>query len=176
MSVALYDATVRSYLQILPSVAGLIDIAEAHCREKGQPDEALTGARLADDMWPFAKQVFETGHHSVRAIEGLRSGVFRPEIDDVPREFATLKAEVARSVELLKAVEPAEVEGFADKPLRFEIPGGHHMDFVGSDFLLSFSMPNFYFHATAAYGVLRSLGLPVGKRNFLGALRLKEPS
>ena len=175
MPVSLYDATVRSYLQILPSVAGLLDIAESHCRDKGVPDEALTGARLADDMWPFAKQVFETGHHSARAIEGLRNGVFRPEIDDVPRDFATLKTEVTRSIELLGAADPAEVESFANKTLRFEA-GAHSMEFDGADFLLSFSMPNFYFHATAAYAVLRARGLPVGKRNFLGALRLREPS
>jgi hypothetical protein len=175
MSIPLYDATVRSYLQILPSVAGLVNIAEAHCRDNGLSAEALTGARLADDMWPFAKQVFETGHHSARAIEGLRSGVFRPEINDVPRDFAALKAEVADAIALLKAVDPAEVEGFADKPLRFEI-GERHMDFDGADFLLSFSLPNFYFHATAAYGVLRAQGLPVGKRDYLGAPRLKAPS
>lgn len=138
----------------------------------GLAAEALTGARLAPDMWPFAKQVFETGHHSTRAIEGLRAGVFRPEIGDVPNDFAALKAEVSGAIAALEAVDPAEVESFADKPLRFEI-GSRHMDFDGADFLLSFSVPNFYFHTSAAYGVLRAQGLPVGKRNFLGAIRTR---
>lgn len=170
MPIPLYNATVRSFLQILPSVAGLVDIAEKHCRDNGLADEALTGAKLADDMWPFAKQVFESGHHSARAIEGLRAGLFRPEPGDVPRDFASLRAEVAGTIAMLESVEPAELETLGQKPLRFEI-GSRHMDFIGEDFLLSFSVPNFYFHSAAAYSVLRAQGLPVGKRNFLGALR-----
>jgi len=73
MPFSLYHASVGAYLQILPSVAGLVTKAEAHCAEQGLPAEAITGARLADDMWPFAKQVSECVHHSAKAITGLRA-------------------------------------------------------------------------------------------------------
>ena len=170
MSLSLHSATVASYLQILGSVGRLVDKAEEHCRASGLPDEALTGARLADDMWPFAKQVFECAHHSARAVAGAREGVFRPEIDPAPTDFAALKDEISGAVALLEAVTPEEMDGLADRSLRFEF-GPNGMDFVVTDFLLSFSLPNFYFHATTTYDILRAEGLKVGKRDFIGRPR-----
>jgi uncharacterized protein len=171
MSVPLHTATVSAYLQTLASIAGLVDKAEAHCRDNGIPDEALTGIRLADDMWPFAQQVQQCAHHSAGGIEGVRAGVFRPKIDPAPSDFASLRAQVADATALLRAVEPAEMHRLADQPMRFEFRE-REMRFIASDFLLSFSMPNFYFHASMAYAILRSQDLPIGKRDFLGQPRL----
>jgi uncharacterized protein len=172
MPFSLYHASVGAYLQILPSVAGLIDKAEAHCREHGLPDEALTGAAIAPDMWPFAKQVTESAHHSSRAVIGLRAGVFGPEIEPAPLDFASLRKEIADARAMLEAVEPAEIDGLTGRDMRFQF-GERHMDFTAEDFILTFSLPNFYFHSAAAYNVLRMKGLPVGKMDFLGKLRLK---
>lgn len=172
MPFSLYHASVAAYLQILPSIAGLVDKAEAHCREHGLADEALTGAALAADMWPFAKQVTECAHHSSRAIAGLRAGVFGPEIDPAPLDFAALRTEIADARALLEAVEPGEINAMIGRDMRFEF-GTRRMDFTAEDFLLTFSLPNFYFHASSAYGVLRMKGLPVGKLDYLGKLRLK---
>lgn len=169
---SLYYATVGAYLQILPSVAGLVTKAEAHCAENGLPAEALTGASLAPDMWPFAKQVFECGHHSARAIEGVRAGVFRPEIDPAPLDFASLHQQIADARAMLEGIDPAEIEGMIGQDMRFEF-GERRMDFTAEDFLLTFSMPNFYFHSTAAYAVLRNQGLKVGKFDYMGRPRLK---
>ncbi|MEO6093020.1 MAG: DUF1993 domain-containing protein [Novosphingobium sp.] len=167
MSVSLHSATIRSYLQILASIDGLLDKAEAHCRENGLQDKALTEVRLAQDMWPFAKQVQQCAHHSAGAIEGVRAGVFRPHTDPVPTDFAALRAEIARATALLDAIEPEEMERLAGQNVRFEF-GTRIMPFLGSDFLLSFSMPNFYFHASVAYAILRAQGLAIGKSNFIG--------
>ena len=172
MPFSLYHATVGAYLQILPSVAGLVTKAEAHCAEHGLTAETLTGARLAPDMWPFAKQVFECGHHSARAIEGVRAGVFGPELDPAPLDFASLHKQIADSRSMLESVDPAEIDGMIGRDMRFEF-GERRMDFTVEDFLLTFSMPNFYFHASAAYGVLRAQGLKVGKMDYLGRPRLK---
>ena len=172
MPFSLYHASVGSYLQILPSVAGLVAKAEAHCAERGLPAEALTGAKLADDMWPFAKQVWECGHHSARAIGGLRAGVFGPELDPAPQDFAALHQQIADSIALLEAIDPAEINGMEGRDMRFEF-GTRRMDFTAEDFLLTFSLPNFYFHCSAAYAVLRNQGLKVGKLDYMGRPRLK---
>ena len=172
MPFSLYHASVGAYLQILPSVAGLVTKAEAHCTEKGLPAEALTGARLADDMWPFAKQVSESVHHSAKAVTGLRAGVFGPEMDPAPLDFASLHTMVADARALLEAVDPAEIDGMIGQDMRFEF-GTRRMDFTAEDFILTFSLPNFYFHSSSAYAILRNQGLAVGKMDYLGKLRLK---
>lgn len=173
MSVSLHTVTVGTYLQILPQIAALVDKAEDHCRTNGLDDAALTGASLTGDMWNFAKQVFECGHHSARAIEGVRAGVFGPEIDPAPLDFASLRKEIADSIALVKNVDPTELDAMARRDMRFEFRQTR-MEFTVEDFLLSFSLPNFYFHAATAYGVLRNQGLPLGKRDYLGQIRLKK--
>ena len=172
MPLSLHTAVVLTYRQILPSVAGLLDKAQAHCQEGGLDAAALTEARLAEDMWPFAKQVFECGHHSARAIEGVRAGLFAPEIQPVASDFAALRQEVSDAMAIVDAVEPGELDAIADRDMLFKF-GKHEMPYTVSDFLLSFSLPNFYFHATAAYAILRHLGLKVGKMDYLGRPRMK---
>jgi hypothetical protein len=173
MSLSLHTAVVQTYQQILPSVAGLLDKAEEHCKAGGLDAAALTEARLAEDMWPFAKQVFECGHHSSRAIEGVRAGVFAPEIQPVASDFASLRQEVGNAMAIIDAVKPGELDAIADRDMLFKF-GEHEMPYTVSDFLLSFSLPNFYFHATTAYDILRNLGLKVGKMDYLGRPRMKR--
>jgi hypothetical protein len=172
MSFSLHTASVGAYLQILPSVAGLIDKAEAHCAANGLAPEALTEASLAPDMWNFAKQVTTVEHHSAGAVKALRVGVFGPDLEPAPLDFATLRSRIGAAIAFLQSVEPAEIDGLVGRDMRFEFRD-RRMDFLAEDFILSFNLPNFYFHATAAYAVLRNQGLPVGKMDFLGRPRLK---
>lgn len=172
MTISLDTAFVATCLQTLESISGLIATAEAHCSEKGLAAEALTEARIAPDMWPFAKQVFECGHHSARAVAGVKAGVFHPEIEPVPSDFASLRSEIDESIAALKALKPGELDAIAGQDMRFEF-GTMRMNFTVEDFLFSFSLPNFYFHSTMAYAILRNQGLEIGKRNFLGQVRVK---
>jgi uncharacterized protein len=173
MTFSLYAATIPSYQQILGSVSGLIDSAEAFCKEKGIAPKEVVEARLIADMLPFAYQVKSTVVHSIGAIEGVRKGVFSPDMTPPPETFAALRAAVAAAVAALGAVKPAEVDGFIGRDMRFSM-GERHMDFTAENFLLSFSQPNFYFHATTVYAILRARGVQIGKRNFMGSLRLKK--
>ena len=172
MPLSLYAATVPSYLQILHQMTHLLGKAEAWCQEKGLPPSELIGARLAPDMWPFAYQVKSTAVHSWGAIEGLRRGVFSPDIHPAPDSFAGLRERVATAHANLSALDPAELESYIGRDMRFEF-GERRMDFTAEEFLLSFSQPNFYFHATTAYDILRMKGLPIGKRDFTGRVRVK---
>lgn len=172
MSLSMYAVTVPAYRQTLGAVGGLLRTAQAFCAEKGIDAAELIQARLAPDMLPFAYQVKSTAVHSLGAIDGVRKGVFSPDRTPPPETFAALEARIASTMSALEAIEPAEVESFAGRDMRFEA-GSHRLEFTAEDFLLSFSLPNFYFHAATAYDILRWRGVPIGKRDFMGRLRLK---
>ena len=172
MSFSLYTATVPSYCQILEAVGRLLGKAEAWCADRGVAPNDIIQARLAEDMLPFAYQVKATAVHSLGAIEGVRKGVFSPDMTPPPESFAALKARIADTLATLSAIEAAEVDSFVGRDMRFAF-GDRHLDFTAENFLLSFSQPNFYFHATTTYDILRWKGLPIGKRDFAGKPRTK---
>jgi uncharacterized protein len=172
MAFSLYDATIPAYRQTLGAVAGLLTTAEAYCTEKRTPPEDIIDARLAGDMLPFAYQVKSTAVHSLGSIEGVRRGVFSPDTTPPPQTFAALRARIADTLQALESIQPAEVETFTGRDMRFEFRE-HRLEFTAENFLLSFSLPNFYFHATTAYDILRWKGAHIGKRDFIGRLRLK---
>jgi hypothetical protein len=172
MAFSLYAATVPSYRQILGAVAALLVKAEAFCTEKGIAPQDIIRARLADDMQPFAYQVKSVAVHSLGAIEGIRKGVFSPDTTSPPDTFAGLTARINETIAALELVEPSEIESFIGRDMRFAF-GDRHLDYTAENFLLSFSQPNFYFHATTVYGILRWKGLPIGKRDFMGQTRRK---
>ena len=173
MAFSLYAATVPSYRQILDTVSGLLRTAENFCNEKGVAPRDLIQARLTADMLPLAYQVKSTAVHSLGAIEGLRKGVFSPDTTAPPETFAALKTRIADTLAALDAIEPGEIDAFAGRDMRFAF-GDRHIDFTAENFLLSFSQPNFYFHAATTYDILRWKGVPIGKRDFLGKLRTKK--
>jgi hypothetical protein len=173
MAFSLYDASVPSYLQTLGSVSGLLGKAEAFCAEHGIAPQDIIQARLAADMLPFAYQVKSTAVHSLGAIEGVRRGVFSPDMNPPPDSFAALKARITATQAALEAVDAAEVNAFMGRDMRFAF-GDRQADFTAENFLLSFSLPNFYFHATTTYAILRWKGVPLGKRDYTGRLRLKK--
>jgi hypothetical protein len=173
MAFSLYAATVPSYLQILQAVSGLLAKAESFCAEKGIAPADIIQARLADDMLPFAYQVRATAGHSLGAIEGVRKGVFSPDTTPPPETFAALKAIIHEALTALEAIEETEVDALVGRDMRFSFRD-RHIEFTAENFLLSFSQPNFYFHATTAYDILRWKGLAVGKRDFIGKTRSKQ--
>ena len=171
MPVSLHAAFVPSTLQILDSVSALITKAEDHCTLEGLAPETFIGARLADDMKPFSYQITSCAWHSAQAIAGVRAGLFAPDFSEPPGDFEALSACIAGARHALAEVTVEEMESFIGKPMRFEV-GSFRLDFRAEDFLLSFSQPNFYFHATTAYDILRAQGLSIGKLDFLGAMRV----
>src|SRR5579863_3142101 len=172
MAFSLYAATVPSFQQTLGAVSGLLDKAQAFCEEKAIAPQELIQARLATDMFPLAYQVKSTAVHSLGAIEGVRKGVFSPDTSAPPETFAALKARISETLSALAKIDGAEIDGFLGRDVRFAF-GANHRDYTAEDFLLSFSLPNFYFHATTAYDILRWKGMPIGKRDFMGKTRTK---
>jgi uncharacterized protein len=173
MAFSLYAATIPSFQQILGAVSGLLDKADAYCAEKTVAPQELIQARLAADMFPLAYQVKSTAVHSLGAIEGIRRGVFSPDTTTPPETFAALKARIAETLSALEKIDSAEIDGFLGRDLRFAF-GSNYRDYSAEDFLLSFSLPNFYFHATTTYDILRWKGLPLSKRDYMGKTRTKK--
>lgn len=170
MPITLYDSVIPSQLQILESMRRLVGKAEAHCIDSGwQPDEIIA-SRFAPDMEPFAYQIKSLAVHSIGAIEGVRRGSFSPDTTIPPGTFAELSAKVVDTMSALQAITPEEMESFIGRHVQF-VRGESHMDFTAESFLLSFSQPNFYFHATTTYDLLRWKGLVIGKADFNGRVR-----
>lgn len=173
MTVSLYDLSVSNYLQTLGAVGGFLEKAQAHFRESNLALDEIVETRLYADMLPFRFQIQSVVHHSAGAIEGIQQGVFRPPQNLASHNYQELQALVADAHRTLQELPPEAVNARAGADVIFEIRGTK-VPFTTEGFLLSFSLPNFYFHATTAYDILRSKGAPVGKRDYLGRMRLKS--
>jgi hypothetical protein len=171
MSISFHDASVGSYLQLLDGVTGVLDKGARHAAEAGIDPKDIVMTRLRDDMMPLHFQVVSVAHHSLGAMRGMKAGSFSPPSFDLDKDYAGLQALVREARDGLAALDKAEVEALAEKSMVFKL-GKSELPFTNKNFLLSFSLPNFYFHATTTYDILRMLGVPLGKRDFLGAMKM----
>lgn len=172
MGFSLYDATVANYLQILGAVSGFLDKGLVHFKEKGVDPEEVVETRLAPDMWPLRAQVVSLAHHSRGALQAARDGVFVPPNVKAELDYAALQALVAEARNEIAALTPDAVDALIGRDVTFKI-ADRTLPFTAEGFLMSFSLPNFFFHATTAYAILRHRGAPLGKRDFMGRLKLK---
>jgi uncharacterized protein len=173
MAISLYDASVVSFLQTLGAVAAVMDRGFSHCADAGIAPNDVVEARLHPDMLPFRFQVLSTVHHSIGAIEGVKVGVFSPPTTMEPLDYAGLQKYVADGIAKLKALTPDEVNALEGRDMLFQMRD-FKIPFTAEGFLLSFSLPNLHFHATTAYDILRTKGAPLGKRDYLGQMRVNS--
>ena len=172
MPLSLHAAYVPSALQMLGTAKHLVDTAEKWCDDHGHNHADIVGARIVDDMLPFSYQIKSVAEHTKGSIEGLRAGVYSPDLSPPPANLGDLRTKLAQATEFMNGLTEEDMEAFIGQPMRFEFKS-NRMDFTAEDFLLSFSQPNFYFHCATAYDILRMKGVPVGKRDFLGRVRIK---
>lgn len=170
MAFSLYELSVPTFLQTVRAVGGFLDRAVQHCEEIGADPEAFVGARLYPDMAPFHFQIEALCHHAVWGVEALKTRAFTPPglIGAMP--FADLQAMVGEAEAALEAFGPAEIDACAGRELDLQI-GPRRLAFTAEAYILSFALPNFHFHAVTAYDILRMNGVPIGKRDYEGALR-----
>jgi hypothetical protein len=168
MAFTLHAALVPSWLQIIGAARGWLGKAA----ESGIAEEELIEARLIDDMLPFKYQVRSIATHSAGAIAAVREGVYTSDRTPSPTSFAALGETLDQAQAYLEAIGEGEIEVLVGQPM-FIVLGEHRIAFTAEDFLLSFSQPNFYFHATTAYDLLRMKGVALGKPDFVGAIRIK---
>lgn len=173
MTITLYDATVALFIQTLGGLEGVLKIGRKHCEDTGIDLKQALDSRIYQDMLPLRYQVQAVIGHSVNAIEGVKAGEFKPPYGTPTDDFDQVQAKVHEAIGQLKAYARDEINALADKDVIFNL-GQMQLPFTGEGFLLTFSLGNMHFHATTAYDILRSKGAPLGKKDYLGAIRMKR--
>lgn len=174
MGVAFHDISIAAYAQILPGVCTTLDKGKAFFDAAGIEPDSVLDFVLAEDMKPLHFQVRSVVHHSLGAIEGLRSGHFAPPTPDPPYSWNGLRDRVAAALDHVSAVTAEELDHLARRDVLF-VAGERRRLFTAEEFVLSWSVPNLHFHAATVYDMLRLKGVPLGKRDFLGRLRGRNP-
>lgn len=166
MHMSMYQASVAIFLQRLPALSRLLDKAIAHAAEHGTDPAHLVSASLAPDMLPLKKQIHIATDHAKGCAARL-AGVDIPVFEDTETTLEELKARIAKTVDYLQTLEPAQIDGSEDRPVTVTIRTGE-LQFNGLSYLQTFALPNFFFHVVTAYDILRNQGVPLGKRDYLG--------
>lgn len=166
MSLSMYQASVPVFVQFLTSMTVILDKAAAFAEAKKIDHSVILNERIYPDMFPFVRQVRAVTDHAISA-GGRLAGVELPKFDNTEATLGDLKARVTTALDFLKGLTAAQIDGTEDKML--SIPMGPNIrEFRGQNYLINFALPNFYFHHTTAYNILRRWGVEVGKRDFMG--------
>jgi hypothetical protein len=162
----MYQASVPVFQQMLASLAGILTKAEAHATARKIDPSVFLGARLFPDMFALTRQVQLTSDFAKGPTARL-AGQEPPKWPDEEKSFAELQARIAKTIDFLKSFKPAQIDGSEDRDVTIPI-GGNPTTFKGQRYLVNFALPNFFFHHTAAYSILRHNGVEIGKRDYLG--------
>jgi hypothetical protein len=156
----------------LNALAGVLDKAAAFAAGKKLDPAVLPQWRLAPDMFPLARQVQVVCDQAKNGSARL-AGIEPPRYEDTEKTIDELKARIAKSLAFLKGIDAKQIDAAADREITFPLGPTNKGHMTGSDYLTHFVLPNFYFHLTAAYAILRHCGVEIGKRDFLGAIPLR---
>ena len=162
----MYQASAPRFVNMLKNLSALLDKAQAHAEAKKIEPAALTTARLFPDMFPLTRQVQIACDTAKGAVARL-AGVEIPKHEDTEQSFVELKGRVERTIGFIESLKPAQIDGSEAKEIVMKMRSGE-VKLEGLQYLMSFAYPNFYFHATTVYNILRHNGVEVGKRDFLG--------
>jgi hypothetical protein len=162
----MYQASAPRFINMLNNLSAIFDKAIAHAEARKIDPAALTTFRLYPDMLPLSRQVHIACDAAKNAVARL-AGVEVPKHEDVEQTFPELKARIAKTIAFIRTIQPAQIDGTEDKDISLKI-GGRDMKFTGMQYLLGFALPNFYFHVTTAYNILRHNGVEIGKMDYLG--------
>jgi hypothetical protein len=167
MTISMHRASVGIFVQFLGTMSDLLDHAAAHATSKNIDPAILLNARLYPDMYTFTRQVGEVIRHAVTCCAQL-AGVEPPAYPDAEPDVAELKARVAAARAFIQGLPPEAINGTENKPVAFTFRNGSQRQFTGQSLLLTFSLPQFMFHVTTAYDILRNNGVALAKKDFMG--------
>ena len=170
MTISIYDASVGVFTPYLGSLSGLLDRAAEFAEAKRIDPSILLHTRLYPDMYDLTHQVGEAVRHAARAC-ALLAGVEPAQVSDVEPDLAELKARISAAIDFMGTLRPEGINGAGEKPVVFRFRNGSEQVFTGQSLLLTFSVPQFFFHVTTAYDILRHCGVGLVKKDFLGRPR-----
>ena len=167
MSLSMHAASVPVFVRMLGNLLAWLDKAEAHAQARQFDAQNYLGLRLAPDMLPFARQI-QIASDGAKACVARLAGIEVPKWGDDETTLDELRARVRRTIEYVQSFEPARFEGSEQREILVPTRAGEPRRFTGEDYLRFFVLPNFYFHVTTAYALLRHAGVEIGKRDYLG--------
>jgi hypothetical protein len=162
----MYQVSVPRFVGTLKNLSAILDKAQAHAEAKKIDPAALTTYRLFPDMLPMTNQVQIACDAAKGAVARL-AGVDIPKHEDTEQTLSDLKARIAKTIAFVESFKPAQLDGTEDKDILLKV-GGKEINIKGMQYLLGRALPNFYFHVTTAYNILRHNGVEIGKRDFIG--------
>jgi hypothetical protein len=162
----MHQVSVPMFVRGLNVLADLLRKAEAHVEQHGSVPDAMISARLADDMLPLSAQVQRASDTSKMSVERL-TGVVAPKFEDNETSFDQLQERIANTLAYLNSVAEDAFAGSELRAIKLNF-GSFQPEFKGDEYLLTFALPNFFFHIVTAHDILRNQGVPVGKRDYLG--------
>lgn len=169
MTVSMYAASVPVFKQMLGSLSAILTKAETHALSKKIDPAALTEARLFPDMFPLRRQIMIAADFAKSASARL-AGVEVPKYEDTEQSFTELQARIAKTLAFLDTLSTVQIDGSEERDISFTIVG-QSREFKGQAYLLHYALPNFYFHVTTAYAILRHNGIELGKKDFVGTVQ-----
>jgi uncharacterized protein len=167
VTISMYDASIGVFVPYLRNLSGLLDKGAAHADARKFDPAILLGMRLSPNMYDLAQQVGEACRHAVvgSALLARHEPAAFPALE---HDLAGLQARIATSIEFVEGLPRAEVDAAAERNVAFKLKSGVELPFTGRSLLLTFSVPQFFFHVTTAYDILRHAGVDLVKRDFLG--------
>lgn len=166
MSLSMYQASIPLFVRMFGNLAAILDKAALYADAKKIDPAVLLNARLAPDMHPLTRQV-QIASDAAKGCAARLAGVEIPGFADTESSFAELQARIQKTLDFIQGFSPAQIDGSEEREVVMRFPGAE-LKFSGQDYLLHFVLPNFYFHLTTAYAILRHNGLEIGKMDYLG--------
>ena len=166
MPITMYQASAPRFANTLRNLSAILDKAAAHAEAKKLDPLVLTQARLFPDMFPLTRQV-QIACDSAKAAVARLAGIEAPKNEDTEQTFAELKARIAKTLEFVESVKASQIDGSEEKEIALKFRG-QDVKFKGLQYLLGQAYPNFFFHVTTAYDILRHSGVELGKRDYIG--------
>ncbi|MDD5577852.1 MAG: DUF1993 domain-containing protein [Methylobacter sp.] len=166
MSLNMYQTSIPVFIRMLGNLSSILDKAMAHAEEKKIDPSVFINYRLAPDMYPLSKQV-QIATDMVKGCAARLAGIDVPSYEDNETTFADLQARIAKTIAFLQSITQGQINGSEERTITLKIRD-NEISFIGQSYLLNFVLPNFYFHITTAYAILRHKGVGIGKMDFLG--------
>ena len=166
MTLSMYQASAPRFARMLRNLSAILDKAQAHVEARKLDAAALTTDRLFPDMFPMTRQV-QIACDQAKGCVARLAGIDIPKHEDTEQSFAELKSRIAKTLDFVESLKPAQIDGSEDKPIVLKMRTAE-LNFRGVDYLFNHAYPNFYFHVTTAYNILRHNGVEIGKKDFVG--------
>jgi hypothetical protein len=166
MSLTMYQASIPAFVRMLGNLSAILDKAAVHAEAKKIDPAVFVNARLAPDMFPLSRQV-QIATDMVKGCAARLAGIEAPRYEDNETTFAELQARIDKTKAFIQSVNASQIDGSEERPITLKF-GSRELSFLGQPYLLDFVLPNFHFHLSMTYAILRHNGVEVGKKDYVG--------